>query len=181
MRTRQYLRTEPCGFLLLNWPKAVCGIYLFINVFRTIFQNTTTHLKGEIDMQFSLAPSDLEFCARTIAVMDDGHPEHVRASLAWLIRNRLNAACETSGSPCVVKTCQQILSEAVGRTALRAAPDIASLPDWCRLYAVTYQVWAGDFPDATGGATSCHRHDRAPSWARHRAPTALIGPYLFYR
>lgn len=132
-------------------------------------------------MQFSLAPSDLEFCARTIAAMDDGHPEHVRASLAWLIRNRLSAACEADKPPCVAKTCKQILTEAVGRMGSRVAPDFVSSPDWCRLYAVTYQVWAGDLPDATGGATYCHRHDRAPGWAKHRAPTALIGPYLFYR
>lgn len=132
-------------------------------------------------MQLSLAPTELEFCARTIAAMDDGQPEHVRASLAWLIRNRLSVASEAGGQPCVEKTCKQILSEAVGRTAPRTALEFVSSPDLCRLYAVTYQVWAGDLPDATGGATCCHRHDRAPSWAKHRAPTALIGPYMFYR
>lgn len=133
-------------------------------------------------MQFSLAPSDLDFCARTIAAMDDGQPEHVRASLAWLIRNRLNhAAVDAETPPCVAKTCKQILCEAVGRLRSRATPGFVSSPDWCRLYAVTCQVWAGDLPDTTGGATYCHRHDRAPAWAKRRAPTALIGPYLFYR
>jgi hypothetical protein len=87
-------------------------------------------------MQFSLAPSDLEYCARTIAAMDDGHPEHVRASLAWLIRNRLSANTESDGPPCVEKTCRQILTEAVGRIASRETPDFMSSPDWCRLYAV---------------------------------------------
>ena len=131
-------------------------------------------------MLFSIAPSDLDYCARTIAAMDDGQPEHVRASLAWLIRNRLTSnASATNKPPCVIKTCRQILREAVGR--LRGQEEFLLNADWCRLYAVTCQVWAGDLPDQTRGATCCHRHDRAPLWAKRRAPTALIGPYLFYR
>jgi hypothetical protein len=134
-------------------------------------------------MLYSLAPSDLDFCARTIALMDEGEPEHVRASLAWLIRNRLQFAATTANTPpCVVKTCKQIVREAVGRLkASKPAEDFLPNVDWCRLFAVTCQVWAGDLPDQTGGATFCHRHDRAPAWAKKRAPTALIGPYLFYR
>ena len=68
-------------------------------------------------MLYSLGPSELDFCARTIALMDDeGEPEHVRASLAWLIRNRLQfAATAANMPPCVEKTCKQIVREAVGR------------------------------------------------------------------
>ena len=47
-------------------------------------------------MPFSLAPSDLDLCARTVALMDDSGSDPVRASLAWVIRNRLAHAASAS-------------------------------------------------------------------------------------
>jgi hypothetical protein len=133
-------------------------------------------------MLYNLATSELDCCARTIARIGDDQPEHVRASLAWLIRNRLQFVASSANiQPNVAQTCQEIVCEAVGEPKTPAAEDLLPNVDWCRLFAVTCQVWAGDLPDETGGATSCHRHDRAPAWAKHRSPTALIGPYLFYR
>ena len=134
-------------------------------------------------MLFSLAPSDLDLCARTIALMDDSASDQVRASLAWMIRNRLTYAASSSKElPGVAAICGQILREATGRGDA-AGPRKPLFPraDWCRFYAVTCHVWAGDIMDETDGATFCHRHDRAPIWARNRAPTALIGSYLFFR
>ncbi len=133
-------------------------------------------------MPFTLTPADLDLCARTVALMDDSGLDPLRAPLAWVIRNRLTHAASTSDTPpCVASICSQILREATGRLQPGALDTPSPLTDWCRFYAVTCHVWAGDLTDETGGAVSCHRHDRAPLWARGRAPTALIGSYLFYR
>lgn len=40
---------------------------------------------------------------------------------------------------------------------------------------------AGDFPDATEGATHYHTHAVDPYWARGHVPVAEIGNHLFYR
>ncbi|MEJ2123324.1 MAG: hypothetical protein P8Y47_00620 [Alphaproteobacteria bacterium] len=132
----------------------------------------------------SLPPVDLDVCARTLALMDDGQPDHIRVSLAWMIRNRLilQAANTNADAPLSVpRTCRDILWEAVGYIKSSAVQMLLPPPDWGCYYAVTQLVWAGDVMDQTRGATCCHRHDRTPDWARDRAPTALIGPYLFFR
>jgi hypothetical protein len=133
-------------------------------------------------MPFALAPADLDLCARTVALMDDSGADPLRASLAWVIRNRLTgAASAPDAPPGVAATCAQIIREAMGRLQPGALSALAPITDWYRFYAVTCQVWAGDIGDETGGAAFCHRHDRAPLWARNRAPAALIGSYLFFR
>jgi hypothetical protein len=133
-------------------------------------------------MLISLPPVDLDICARTLALMDDGQPDHIRVSLAWMIRNRLIfQATNAETQLCVSRICHDILSEANGYIKSGALQLLRPLPDCGHFRAVTQLVWAGDVLDQTGGATCCHRHDRTPQWARDRAPTALIGPYFFFR
>lgn len=133
-------------------------------------------------MLLALSPADLDVCARTLAFMDDGQPDYIRTSVAWVIRNRLTLLAVNPIAPLSVpRTCHDILREAIGRFRASALQMLPPSPDWCHFHAVTRRVWTGDVEDQTCGATSCHRHDRAPGWAKSRAPTALIGPYLFYR
>lgn len=133
-------------------------------------------------MPFTLTPAGLDLCARTIALMDDSGSDPLRAPLAWVIRNRLaRSASASDAPPCLASICGQIVREATGRLRSGALDALSPISDWYRYYAVTCHVWADDFPDETGGAAFCHRHDRAPLWARNRAPTALIGSYLFFR
>jgi hypothetical protein len=133
-------------------------------------------------MLMSLPPVDINVCARTLALMDDEQPDYIRVSLAWMIRNRLIFQATNADAPvCVSRTCREILSEAVGFIKSSALQLLRPLPDCGHYYAVTQLVWAGDVLDQTGGATCCHRHDRTPEWSKDRAPTALIGPYLFFR
>lgn len=38
----------------------------------------------------------------------------------------------------------------------------------------------GSLTDPTGGATTFHRVDESPAWARHLLPLAVFGRFLFY-
>ncbi|WP_088348518.1 MULTISPECIES: hypothetical protein [Rhodomicrobium] len=125
---------------------------------------------------------ELDICARTVARLGGGQPEELHAPLAWVIRNRLQTTSGRRGAePDLARTCQDILREADGRAPLLPAKAQLTAADWCRIYAVNCLVWAGDLDDTTAGATSCHRHDTTRSWARGRTPTALLGPYIFFR
>lgn len=128
------------------------------------------------------AQSDLEICVQTVAHLGGDQPDEIHAPLAWVIRNRLqSAAIGRAGLPDLARTCQDILREADGRAQSLAARSGLTISDWCRVYAVNCLVWAGDLDDQTAGATSCHRHDTTRSWAKTRTPTALLGPYIFFR
>lgn len=126
--------------------------------------------------------ADLEICALTVARLGGDEPDDVRAPLAWVIRNRLLSAALPPGAvPNLARTCRAILHEAVGGAGQLSPKTALTASDWCRLYAVNCLVWAGDLADPTAGATACHRHDITRSWARGRTPTALLGPYIFFR
>jgi hypothetical protein len=128
------------------------------------------------------AQSDLVICAQTVAHLGADQPDEFQAPLAWVIRNRLQSAeSRRGGLPDLARTCQDILREAAGRAQSLGLTTALSTPDWCRVYAVNCLVWAGDLADQTAGATACHRHDTTRSWARRRTPTALLGPYIFFR
>jgi len=134
-------------------------------------------------MFMSLNSSDFDACAAAIARMGGDQSDEVRASLAWVIRNRLEQFLRRGKHrPPISLACDEVLQEALGGEALvEARPN--SLPDaeLCRIYALNCLVWSGDVADQTAGATACHRHDLDPSWARGRLPTALLGAYLFFR
>lgn len=128
------------------------------------------------------ASSDIEVCAQTVARLGGDQPDPIRASLAWMIRNRLRlGTCARQTMPDISRACQDILREAVGDPRQIAVNNRLSTADWCRVYAINCLVWAGDVDDQTGGAISCHRHDIIRAWARNRTPTALLGPYIFFR
>lgn len=133
-------------------------------------------------MPMRLVPADIDLCSRVVAVLGGDQPEPVRASLNWVIRNRVDAAGARQASPPDLgRICREMLWEATG---LRQCSDEAanlSNAEWCRIYAVSSLVWAGDLRDETHGATACHRHDTIRKWARARTPTALLGSFIFYR
>jgi hypothetical protein len=45
---------------------------------------------------------------------------------------------------------------------------------------VARRALSGALHDPTRGATAFHHVDEMPAWARHRAPVAIYGPFLFY-
>ena len=127
--------------------------------------------------------SDFDVCAVAIARMGGDQSDNVRASLAWVIRNRLEQLLwRGKRRPPISQACDEVLQEALG-TGATAEARAANLPEaeWCRIYALNCLVWSGDVADQTAGAIACHRHDRNPLWARSRLPTALLGAYLFFR
>lgn len=126
-----------------------------------------------------LDPADLDLCARVIAFLGGDQPEPVRASLNWVIRNRTNAAGDDPAD--LGRICRDVIWEATGsRKCSIGAADLSS-SEWCRIFAVSCLVWAGDLKDETNGAIACHRHDAVRRWARTRTPTALLGSFIFYR
>jgi hypothetical protein len=133
-------------------------------------------------MLMSLTSTDFDLCAHAIARLGGDQPDDVRASLAWVIRNRLQrlGLCGKRPMP-VSHACDEVLQEALGSAEPDAPPEALSAADWCRLYALNCLVWSGNVADQTAGATACHRHDRNPPWARSRLPTALLGSYIFFR
>lgn len=110
--------------------------------------------------------------------------------LAWVLRNRMKALPQCSADS---KTAPDELAQA--RTAccglledLDANPaELQTLQSgfndfaFCRAFGYVCLVWEGTVPDPTGGATRLHRHDRQPVWATAANPTALIGPFIFFR
>jgi hypothetical protein len=128
------------------------------------------------------APADIDLCARAIAFLGSDQPDAIRASLSWVIKNRLNAVASACAAlPDLARICSEVLREATGLQQCSHEAANLSNSEWCRIYAVSCLVWAGDLEDPTNGATSCHRHDAIRRWAKDRTPTALLGPFIFYR
>ena len=128
------------------------------------------------------ATEDFDLCARAIALLGSDQPNAIRASLSWVIKNRVNAALAACVVlPALPRICRDVLREATGMQQCGLEGANLSNSEWCRIHAVNCLVWAGDLEDQTNGATSCHRHDANRRWARDRTPTALFGPFIFYR
>ena len=128
------------------------------------------------------APADLDPCSQAIALLGSDQPDTIRASLSWVIKNRAHAVADARAAlPDLARICREVLREATGLQ--QCGHDAANLShsEWCRIHAVNCLVWAGDLEDETNGATSCHRHDAIRPWAKRRTPTALLGPFMFYR
>lgn len=127
-------------------------------------------------------PADLDLCAGVVAFLGGDQPEPVRASLNWVIRNRAEAAGDGPSAPARLgQICRDVLWEATGLRQCAPEPANLSNAEWCRIYAVSCLVWAGDLKDETNGAIACHRHDTIRRWARSRIATALLGSFIFYR
>jgi hypothetical protein len=127
-------------------------------------------------------PADIHLCSRAVARLGGDEPDAIRASLSWVIKNRLNAVrAAHAAPPDLSRICSDMLREATGLQQCGHDGANLSNSEWCHIYAVSRLVWAGDLEDETNGATSCHRHDTTRKWARHRTPTALLGPFIFYR
>ncbi len=133
-------------------------------------------------MMTSLTLDDLDLCANTIARLGGDQPRGIWASLAWVVRNRIESSVSSyKAVPNIGRACAGVLTEALETRNSQCPGATLSDADWCRLRAVNHLVWAGDLADQTGGAIACHRHDKSPRWARGRTPTALLGPFLFFR
>ncbi len=131
-------------------------------------------------MLATLASRDFDLCARTVKLLAAGEPEELRAALACALRNRIVTAWKKASSA-PLDICQDFIQEATGaRSELLNGPGEFDA-EWCRAMAMNCLVWSGDLADPTNGATSCHRHDVTASWDARRAPTALIGAYIFLR
>ena len=129
-----------------------------------------------------LVPADIDLCSRVVAFLGGDQPELVRASLNWVIRNRLDpVGAGPDRSRDLARICREVLWEATGLQPCDYEAANLSNSEWCRIYAVSCLVWAGDLRDETNGATACHRHDAIRKWARGRTPTALLGSFIFYR
>lgn len=128
------------------------------------------------------APADIDHSARAIAFLGSDQPDVIRASLSWVIKNRVNAVATVCAAlPDLARICRDVLREATGLQQYGLEAANLSNSESCRIYAVNCLVWAGDLEDQTNGATSCHRHDATRRWAKERTPTALLGPFIFYR
>ena len=131
-------------------------------------------------MLVTLAPQDLDICARTVKFLDKDGADNLGAALASALRNRFLLSCR-SRKPTISRVCQDFLREATGEPPVELAPAATSDVAWCRAMAINCLVWSGDLADPTNGATSCHRHDLKAPWAARRSATALIGAYIFLR
>ena len=98
--------------------------------------------------------------------------------MAWLARNQI---CK--GRLTVNESCARLRLLAANRARFKGPRPPLDFADgsFCRAFALTCTVWAGDRVDPTEGATLAHRHDEAPAWADRVKGTALIGPWMFYR
>lgn len=100
-------------------------------------------------------------------------PVEGRIALAWLAHNMVSEAGLS-----VRESCRRIARLAMPTSSLSA---IAKCQDACAFGVLLCQVCFGELADPTHGATAAHRHTEQPDWANHRIPTALIGPWFFYR
>ncbi len=128
-----------------------------------------------------LRDDEIELCARTVAALGLDQSDEIKTSLAWTIRNRVEALRGRCGDKSVVKACNAVLKESLAKSEPSNLHREISRSEWRRVKAANELVWQGKVSDSTHGAISCHRHDRNPRWARQRTPTALLGEYLFFR
>ncbi|MFZ1991577.1 MAG: hypothetical protein WAW96_17615 [Alphaproteobacteria bacterium] len=103
--------------------------------------------------------------------------EEAQIAVAWLARNQIYEARLSVNESCA--RLHALISHGARRTSTETL-DFADA-SFCRAFAVTCTVWAGDRADPTAGATLAHRHDEAPAWTERVTGTALIGPWMFYR
>jgi len=137
---------------------------------------------------------DMETLARTIWGEARGESEEGQAAVAWVMRNRAQAAQgfitkqkrahPLYGDGTLVGACRAPrqfsawnVDDANRSKLLQLGFDDAS---YCRAFAIGCQVWGGLIKDPTGGATHYHRHDIEPIWAKAMKATALIGAHMFY-
>lgn len=115
--------------------------------------------------------------ARSLWVVAGQEADEAQVAIAWLARNQIRGGGLTVGESCAN------LCGLSARGTQCAHPGRADFDDasFCRAFAVTCLVWAGERADPTEGATLAHRHDEAPAWTDNAKGTALIGPWLFYR
>lgn len=128
-----------------------------------------------------LRDDEIELCVRTVAALGLDQSDEIKASLAWMIRNRAETLRSRCGDKSVVKACNAVLKEALARNNPSKLRRKLSHREWRRLKSANQLVWQGKVCDSTNGAIACHRHDRNPRWARQRTPTALLGEFLFFR
>ncbi|MFZ5930884.1 MAG: cell wall hydrolase [Pseudomonadota bacterium] len=137
---------------------------------------------------------DMETLARSIWGEARGESEEGQAAVAWVMRNRVQAAQAfitkqkrahpLYGDGTLVGACRAPrqfsawnVDDANRSKLFQLGFDDAS---YCRAFAVGCQVWGGLVKDPTGGATHYHRHDIEPVWAKAMKATALIGAHMFY-
>ena len=120
--------------------------------------------------------------ARTVWGEARGEPEQGQEPVAWVIVNRLRSGyrgAETLGDVCRARLQFSCWNPGDPNAARLEALDFTE-KSFCRVFAATCRVWAGEVSDPTHGARHYHNHQVSPAWARGHHPTAIIGNHLFY-
>ncbi len=137
---------------------------------------------------------DMETMARSIWGEARGECEEGQAAVAWVMRNRAQAARAfiarqkrahpLFGDGTLVGACRAPRQFSAWNPGDANAVKLARVGfddvSYCRAFAIGCQVWGGLIKDPTGGATHYHRHDIEPFWAKSMKATALIGAHMFY-
>jgi len=96
-------------------------------------------------------------------------------ALMYLVLNQRNMA---GGAESLIQVCGRLMeSDLAGEAVSEGTNDSES---YGKLVEMARSVLLGELVDPTFGAWRAHRHSVSPTWSEHLAPTALIGPYLFY-
>ncbi len=111
--------------------------------------------------------------AKSLWAIAADETEEAQLAVASFARN-----LATRGGAPPHKICAELARLRIGTARVRSH---FKEPRFWRLVVLLHDVWAGERPDPTGGAVRVHRHDEEPDWARGASPSALIGPWLFYR
>jgi hypothetical protein len=106
-----------------------------------------------------------------------GETLEASVALAWYGRNLVERA---HFSPELVYN--EILELAPAPTVARfKLLDRIAQPGLGRSARLVRAVWDDRHADPTAGAVRAHRHKESPRWAELAWPTALIGPWIFYK
>jgi hypothetical protein len=106
-----------------------------------------------------------------------GESLEAQEALAWLGRNLF----ERAGLPADI-VCNE-LKELAPELSLERLESIdrSMRKGFEASKRLLFEVWESTAGDPTKGAVRAHRHNEAPRWAELLWPTALIGPWIFYR
>lgn len=113
-----------------------------------------------------------EWLAKHLLELTNGQSVRVLEALASALANRLQEADPQgrAGGP--------VLAEAAAPFQHDAPADDGRLAV-CR--RIARRALHGSLSDPTCGATTFHRIDEEPPWARDHLPVSVVGPFIFYR
>lgn len=131
------------------------------------------------EVQVSMRPSRKELLrvAQSHFLATAGESLEASVALAYFSRNLIERAGLSAE---VVYNELLELAPAPSEPRVKALGGIARSGLGASARLVT-AVWDEVHKDPTGGAVRAHRHNEQPRWAELAWPTALIGPWIFYK